>query len=250
MRLYISCVLAAAISIFVLTADLQNDQSKANAREDAYRANNLGVALLEQFKHKEAADAFRRALQLEPTLALARINLVIALFNIPDLPAAQKELQAASVLAPSAPQPHYLLGLLAKTQNRPEEAIASFQKVLRIDANDVGANVNLGQLYAQQRKYTEAIAVLRTGLAAEPYNATALYNLGTALMRGGQRDEGQKVIAQFQESRQRGTGTTLGTNYLEQGRYAEAIASTGAEPELVDKRTPEVVFTDTATTVL
>src|SRR5829696_3140949 len=250
-------VWALSLSVFTAaslfnpsSAHLQNAQAKANALEDAYRANNTGVALLEQFKHKEAADAFRRALQLEPTLAMARINLGIALFNVPDLPAAQKELQAASVLAPSAPQPHYLLGLLAKTQNRPEEAIASFQKVLRIDANDVGANVNLGQLYAQQRKYAEAIAVLRTGLAAEPYNATALYNLGTALMRAGQREEGQKVIAQFQELRQRGTGTTLGTNYLEQGRYAEAVASTGAEPELVDKQTPDVVFSDVTSAVL
>src|SRR5215208_6281321 len=215
---FLICFLAVASLIKPTSAHRQNAAAKTSAREDAYRANNVGVALLEQFKYREAADSFRRALQLEPGLALARINLGIALFNVPDLPAAQKELQAAAAVAPSAPQPHYLLGLLAKTQNRPEEAIGSFQKVLRIDANDVGANVNLGQLYAQQRKYAEAIAVLRTGLAAEPYNATALYNLGTALMRGGQRDEGQKVIAQFQELRQRGTGTTLGTNYLEQGR--------------------------------
>ncbi len=232
-------ILALALSAF----HLQSEQTKPSSREEAYRANNIGVALLEQFKYKEAADSFKRALQLEPTLALARINLGIALFNLPDLPAAQKELQAAITLAPNAPQPHYVLGLAAKTQNRPEEAIASFQRVLRIDPNDVGANVNLGQLYAQQRKYPEAIAVLRTSVAAEPYNATALYNLGTALLRGGQREEGQKVIAQFQELRQRGSGTTLGANYLEQGRYAEAISSTGAEPELVDKRTPEVVFT-------
>jgi len=231
-------------------AHLQNPPPKANAREDAYRANNIGVALLEQFKYKEASDAFRRALQLEPGLSLARINLGIALFNLPDLPAAQKELQAAIAVAPNAPQPHYLLGLAAKTQNRPEEAIASFQKVVQIDPEDVGANVNLGQLYAAQRKYTEAIAVLRKAVAAEPYNATALYNLGTSLLRSGQREEGQKVIAQFQELRQRGTGTTLGTNYLEQGRYAEAIASTGAEPELVDKLTPDVVFTDATTGVI
>ena len=244
-------LLTLILSTCVLTtAQLQNEPSKPNAREDAYRANNLGVALLEQFKHKEAADAFRRALQLDPGLVLARINLGIALFNIPDLPAAQKELQAAIAAAPSAPQPHYLLGLAAKTQNRPEEAIAAFQKVLRVDANDVGANVNLGQLYAQQRKYPEAIAALRLAVAAEPYNATALYNLGTSLIRSGQREEGQKVIAQFQELRQRGTGTTLGTNYLEQGRYAEAVASTGAEPELVDKRTPEVVFADATANAL
>ena len=251
MRLSRTCPLVLALSLIALTtAHLQNEQPKANAREDAYRANNVGVALLEQFKYKEASDAFRRALQLEPGLSLARINLGIALFNIPDLPAAQKELQAAILAAPNAPQPHYLLGLAAKTQNRPEEAIAAFQKVTTIDPEDVGANVNLGQLYAAQRKYPEAIAVLRKAVAAEPYNNTALYNLGTALLRSGQREEGQKVIAQFQELRQRGTGTTLGTNYLEQGRYAEAIASTGAEPELVDKQTPEVVFTDATTGVI
>ena len=240
-------LLVLAITCFLTTAHLQTESGK---REDAYRANNLGVALLEQFKHKEAADSFRRALQLDPSLAVARINLGIALFNLPDLPAAQKELQAASAAAPSAPQPHYLLGLAAKTQNRPEQAIASFQKVLQIDPNDVGANVYLGQLYAQQKKYPEAIAALRLAVAAEPYNATALYNLGTTLIRSGQREEGQKVIAQFQELRQRGTGTTLGNNYLEQGRYAEAVASTGAEPELVDKQTPDVVFIDVTSAML
>src|ERR1043166_6593639 len=250
MKLYLSCALVAALSIFVLKSHHQTDQSKPNNREEAYRANNIGVALLEQFKPKDAADSFRRALQLEPGLAIARINLGIALFNMPDLPAAQKELQAAIAAAPNAPQPHYVLGLAAKSQNKADEAIAAFQKVLQLDANDVGANVNLGQLYAQQRKYPEAIAVLRTAVSMEPYNATALYNLGTSLIRAGQREEGQKVIAQFQELRQRGTGTTLGANYLEQGRYAEAIASTGAEPDLVDKQTPNVVFTDATDQVL
>src|ERR1044071_4757955 len=173
-RFKIALLLWALLLSVLPATQLQNQPGKTNAREDAYRANNIGVALLEQFKYKEAADAFRRALQIEPSLALARINLGIALFNVPDLPAAQKELQAAIALAPSAPQPHYVLGLLAKTQNRPEEAIAAFQKVLGIDKDDVGANVNLGQLYAQQRKYAEAITVLRTGLAAEPYNTTAL----------------------------------------------------------------------------
>ena len=250
MRLSKTCLLLLALTVSLLmppAAHLQNQQSK---REDAYRANNIGIALLEQFKHKEAADAFRRALQLDPGLVTARINLGIALFNVPDLPAAQKELQAAIAAAPTAPQPHYVLGLAAKTQNRTEEAIAEFQKVLQIDPNDVGANVNLGQLYAQQRKYQEAIAVLRLAVAAEPYNATGLYNLGTSLMRAGQREEGTKVIAQFQELRNRGTGTTLGANYLEQGRYAEAIASTGAEPELVDKTVPEVVFKDVTAELL
>src|SRR5215510_1902016 len=85
-------------------ADFQAATSSGQtSREDAYRANNLGVALLEQFKHKEAADAFRRALQIDPKLGLARINLSIALFYLPDLPGAQKEAQAASTAMPDAP---------------------------------------------------------------------------------------------------------------------------------------------------
>ena len=218
--------------------------AQADAREVAYRANNLGVALLEQFKHKEGAEQFRRALALDPKLTLARINLAIALFNVPDAAGAQKEAQAAAALAPAAPQPPYVLGLLAKQQGRLEEATAAFQRVLKIDPRDVGANVNLGQLYAQQRKYAEAAAAFRVALAEEPYNGTALYNLGTALLRAGQREEGQRVMQQFQTLRQSGAATVVGTNYLEQGRYAEAVTSTGAESDLVDKATPEVAFRD------
>ncbi len=213
-------------------------------REEAYRANNLGVALLEQFKHKEGADQFRRALQLDPKLALARTNLAIALYNVPDLAAAQKEAEAAAAASPNAPQPQYVLGLIARQQNRTEDAAAAFQRVLKLDPRDVGANVQMGQLYVQQRKFTEAVAALRTALEEEPYNGTALYNLATSLIRGGQREEGQRLMQQFQALRASGAATTVGTNYLEQGRYAEAVASTGAEADLVDKRTPEVSFAD------
>src|SRR4026209_380961 len=133
MRLSKTCLLPVALTVSLLpppAAHLPKQQSK---REDAYRANNIGIALLEQFKHKEAADAFRRALQLDPGLVTGRINPGIALFTVPAPPAAQKELQAAIAAAPTAPQPHYVLGLAGKTQNRTEEAIAEFQKVLQID---------------------------------------------------------------------------------------------------------------------
>jgi tetratricopeptide (TPR) repeat protein len=244
--------LAATSTLITETAaGLPTQATPAPAsREDAYRANNIGVALLEQFKYKEGADSFRRALQLDPKLSLARINLAIALYNVPDAAGAQREAQAAAVAAPAAPQAPYILALLAKSQSRAEDAVAALQRVLKIDPSDVGANVNLGQIYSQQRKYAEAIAAFRTALAAEPYNATALYNLGTALLRAGQRDEGQQVIARFQELRQRGSGTTLGQNYLEQGRYAEAVASTGAEPELIERATPSVAYADATAAVL
>lgn len=211
-------------------------------REEAYRANNLGVALLEQFNYQEAAEEFRRALEINPQLAIARTNLAIALFNAQEIEAALQEAQKAAEIAPKNLQPVYLLGLIAKNQNRTEEAVAFFKRVLEIDPLDVGANVNLGQIYMQQRQYAEAVTRFRIALNAEPYNSTALYNLATALLRSGEREEGQKLITQFQELRQSGAATSIGQNYLEQGRYAEAIVSTGAEVDLVDKTSSEVVF--------
>jgi hypothetical protein len=71
-----------------------------------------------------------------------------------------------------------------------------------------------------------------------------MYNLATVLLRNNRREEGQNLMTRFQKLRESGAATNLGQNYLEQGRYAEAIASTGAETELVDRAHPPVVFRD------
>ena len=77
-------------------------------------------------------------------------------------------------------------------------------------------------------------------VAAEPYNVSGAYNLGVALTRAGKREEGQEAMARFQKLRDSAYKSALGSNYLEQGRYAEALASTGAEAEAVDRKTPAV----------
>ena len=225
-------------------------QSAAVAREAAYRANNLGVALLEQFKHAEGAEEFRRAIKLDPQLALAHINLAVALYNVPDADAAARAAAAALALAPGAPQPLYILALIARSRNQTDEAVAGFRRVLEVDPRDTGANVNLGQLYAQQRNYAEAERAFRAALDSEPYNSTALYGLANVLLRSNQREEGQRLLQQFQILRQGGAGTSIGTNYLEQGRYAEAVTSTGAEAGLVDENVPDVTFKDATAGVL
>ncbi|MFH4242526.1 hypothetical protein WAI99_20595, partial [Acinetobacter baumannii] len=58
------------------------------------------------------------------------------------------------------------------------------------------------------------------------------------------REEGQRLLQRFQMLRQSGAGVNLGQTYLEQGRYAEAVTSTGAEKELVERAAPNVFFTD------
>ena len=107
--------------------------SSQPAREDAYRANNIGVALLEQFKYPEAATEFRRALRIEPGLTIARINLAIALYNAREIATALRELRPALAQANDSPHSHYVSGLIARAQNRVPDAMASFQQVLSLD---------------------------------------------------------------------------------------------------------------------
>src|SRR4029077_6406747 len=132
---------------------------------------------------------------------------------------ALRELKASANLSPSSPQIHYVLGLIARGQNRVADAISEFQQVLKSDPGDPATNINLGQLFMQQRKYPEAIAALRSALASEPYSVTASYSLAIALTRSGQAQEGQAMMKKFQALREKPYGTTLGKEYLEQGRY-------------------------------
>ncbi|HXK12616.1 MAG TPA: FG-GAP-like repeat-containing protein [Vicinamibacteria bacterium] len=213
-------------------------------REAAWRENNLGVALLEQFRFADAVGAFRRALERDPSLLPARINLAIAHLYVPDIPAARKAAEDALRAAPDAPQPNYLLALIARSEGRAEEALPYVRKVLEKDPRDLGANVTLGQVYLQTRQYEEAAAAFRVALAAEPYNVSAAYNLGVALTRSGKREEGQAAMTRFQKLRDSAYKSALGSNYLEQGKYAEAVASTGAEAEAVDPKTPAVTFVE------
>jgi Flp pilus assembly protein TadD len=225
-------------------------QTAFEKREAAYRANNIGTALLEQYKAKEAVESFTRALEIKPDLSLARINLSIALYYLPDADGAKREAEKALIQEPTAPQPHYILGLIGRAQNRFDEAIGEFQKVLKIDPEDVGANINVGQIFVQQKKSAEAIAAFRKAIDAEPYNETALYNLGLLLTRTGHKEEGQRLLQNFQQLKASGAGTTLGTNYLEGGHYAEAVVSTGAEAELVDRNIPNLAFVDATESLL
>src|SRR5437762_6993400 len=156
--LLFSCAIAGAelIKSSAATPSIEagalSAQSAFEKSEAAYRANNIGVALLEQYKANEAVGSFTRALQIKPDLTIARINLSIALYYLPDAGGAKREAEKALSEDPNRPQPHYILGIIARSQNQFDEAIAEFQKVLKIDPAVVGSTIHLGQIFSQEKK--------------------------------------------------------------------------------------------------
>ena len=240
----VALIVGAAITVF--SGQISSDTD----RERAYRANNVGVALLEQFDYEAAARSFRTALKLHPPLELARLNLAIALFYGGHTADAAAEARTAVERLPDAPQAHYVAGLIARAEDNLDAAAAAFERVLKIDPADPGVKVNLGQIALQQRQYDRALTLFRDAVSAEPYNVTATYSIALALMRSGKPEEGRKAMQQFEQLRDSAYGVTYSQTYLAQGKYAEAIASTGAEPELVNPATPAVTFSDATNTML
>ena len=238
----IAICLAAALLMAGASPRWQAKQS-ADGRENAYRENNRGVALLEQYNYADAAAAFRRALTVAPDLPIARVNLAIALLYEGNAEAGASATQAAAAL-PNSPHAHYVVGLAARARGDNDEAITAFRRVLAIDASDAGTRINLGQILSQQRGYQEAATLFREALAAEPFNATAAYGLATALTRSGSGDEGRAAMQRFETLRDAPYAVTYAQTYLSQGKYGEAIASTGAEPDVVDPNPPRVSFVD------
>jgi tetratricopeptide (TPR) repeat protein len=245
----------AVLAAFVAQGPAAFVQAPANSaaasqRERAYRANNLGVASLERFEYEPAARSFRGALQLAPDLHIARLNLAIALLYAGRAAEAETEARSAAASLPDTPSAHYVLGLAAKAGDRTDEAMAALGRVLQLDPADAATKVQLGQIHLQQRRYDEAVRLFQEALTAEPYNVTAAYNAALALSRAGRAEEGRLAMRRFEALRDSVFGVTYSQTYLGQGRYAEAIASTGAEPELVNPAPPDVKFSDATSAML
>ncbi len=236
-------IFIATLFFLLFFGGAQNAQTDSRQkREQLYRLNNLGIAFMEQYKHEDAARQFKEALVSDPNFAIARINLALAHFYLNDSRAAVVEARAAVKLASSNLTAHYVLGSALRNEKLYDEAISEFNKILANDPKDPATNIQVGQIHAQKQQYDQAITAYRRALDAEPYNATAAYSLAQALIRAGNPTEGQQMLAKFQQLRSSGYATTLGNVYGEKGRYAEAVVTTGAEPELVSKDSLKVGF--------
>lgn len=243
MRSRLRLWMAASIVVVLSLAWLLEGQP-GSPREDAYRQTNLGVGYLERYDFEAAGDAFRQALKIDSALTIARLNLAIAQLYSGDLDEAVMNARAVIAALPQSPHAHYVAGLVSRAANRPPEALAAFQRVLEIDPEDVGSRIQLAQIHLAERRYSEAVALFEAALSRDPFNATAAYGLATALVRGGQRPLGEAAMARFQAIRDNPAAITYSANYLEQGRYGEALASSGLEAELVDPTAASVSFSD------
>jgi tetratricopeptide (TPR) repeat protein/serine/threonine protein kinase len=159
--------------------------------------NSLGIALLDLGNRNGAVAAFREAVRLEPTSAIAHNNLGIALQK-GDPNGSIAAFREAIRLDPNYASPHNGLGLIRLDQRDPDGAIASFLEAIRLNPRFAQAHYNMGKALRAKGDPDGAIAAYKKAIEINPNYDHAHSNLGNILCDVKRDYDG--AITQFEEA--------------------------------------------------
>jgi len=186
--------------------------------------NLYGNTLAGQNKFPEAVAAFRKALDIDPSVGELHFNLGILLTNLNRTDEAITSYKKAVNLKPNLTDAHYNLGTALQSQNKFDQAALSYQKAIALEPGFFEALVNLGVVLQEQGKLAEAIDVYRRALTIQQ-DAKVYFNMGTALKNEGRLGD---AVESYNDA------LALNPNYAEvhsnmgevlrdQGRYDESV---------------------------
>src|SRR2546429_253666 len=149
--------------------------------------------------YPKAAAAAKKALELDDSLAEARVSLALAIW-LYDFNASQaiKEFQRAIGLNPNYAIAHQQYGNnTLSALGRFNDAIAEGKRAVELDPLSLVINADLGVDYYYARRYDEAIVPLRKTLEMDPSYYFAYVTLGQALEMKGARES---AISEYQKA--------------------------------------------------
>ncbi|PKL60766.1 MAG: hypothetical protein CVV33_00945 [Methanomicrobiales archaeon HGW-Methanomicrobiales-4] len=81
-------------------------------------------------------------------------------------------------------------------QGNYEEALETFDQVLKIDPNEARAYHAMGDIYDLMGRYNDAVFCYDSALECDPFNADTLFNKGVTLGKMGRQKESDECISQ------------------------------------------------------
>lgn len=202
----------------------------------AYDFYLRGRGYLQEYDRAENLDnaiqVFQRSLASDPNYALAHAGLGESyrykydVTHDPDWMARGKEsCQKAASLAPTLPNGHICLGIIATHSGQYEIAVGQFKKALAIAPNNEQARIELALALEKLGKFGEAETTYKSAVSLMPQYWSAHNRLGRFYLSRGRYSEAieqfEQVIALAPDSF-RGY-SNLGAAYLMTARFAEAI---------------------------
>jgi tetratricopeptide (TPR) repeat protein len=139
---------------------LARDARRAEGELSANRWLALGIDL-EAAAPADARDAYRRALELEPAHAMARLNLGRLLQESGRVAEAEAHYRAVLEREGANPTAWFNLGTALEDLGRTGEAIAAYREAIAADAGLADAHFNLARLYERTGRRAGAIRHFR-----------------------------------------------------------------------------------------
>jgi TolB-like protein/Tfp pilus assembly protein PilF len=232
----------ASAVVSALKAQLLSSQPLASRHRtdntEAYAQYLLGNQLRERDtreSNRQALEAYRRAVALDPGYAAAYSGVAEAEWRIVDLATgeaagAQRSRAAAEhaiALAPDSPDGYWARGVLRGVYDFDwTGAESDFKKALELDPNDVRVLRDYGGLFATRGRNAEALAAMHRSLALDPLSVRAWRQLGSLQLDLGRlteaKEAGQHLTVLAPESYL--TIMLVGNIALAEGRAADALA--------------------------
>jgi len=158
-----------------------------------------GYEALKQEKYGDAAEEFRAALEIDPSLVMrARFPLAIALFEEHKNATARRELETVRKAAGDLPSVLYYIGRLDLDEEDYKNAIANLNKASAKPPYPDTAYY-LGLAYMRDGNAREAEKWMEEAVRLHPNDSRALYQLGLLYRKEGREDEANQA---FQKSRE------------------------------------------------
>jgi Flp pilus assembly protein TadD len=149
-------------------------------------ANNLlGLAYDRLGWHRQAAEAYGRALTISPKDPYLIANLGYSLYLADDYAGALKRLKQAARLAPGTPVIYNNIGIVQARLGKYDEAF----KYFAIATNEYDAHLKLAGILEIERRDKEAVKHYEAALSMQPGASAILERLVALYERTGQRDK-------------------------------------------------------------
>jgi len=142
-----------------------------------------------------AEQSLRRALELDPTLTGARLQMVYVHLHHGEKDRALATLADVRREAPNDPMVFITAAMLYRLDGLYDKALKQYDRLLELNPRDlVVASYNRGRIYTHQRQYDRAIAELERGRAVEPDHPLIKTFLAVAYFNQGRIDEAQSLV--------------------------------------------------------
>ncbi|HEY6291411.1 MAG TPA: tetratricopeptide repeat protein [Terriglobia bacterium] len=156
-----------------------------------------GVKLEQAGRIEDAIAAHEKALELDPKLAQAHVNLIILYGRTGDFEKAEEHYRAAINLNPNQlPDAYYNYAVLLVKEGKLDQAEQTFRKALEINPSYADAHNDLGYLLERQGNLLGAAAEYQKAIEDKPDFRQAHFNLGRILVSQQQYPEAIKQLQQ------------------------------------------------------